>query len=68
VIWRLRAVEGTALVFGHGHMSRILAARLLGLDAAAGRLLIFDPASISIVGSEHGVAAIRTWNRAGALG
>ncbi|MFL5894065.1 MAG: histidine phosphatase family protein [Thermoleophilaceae bacterium] len=62
VIERLRTADGPALVFGHGHMSRILGARLLGLPAADGRLLILDPASIAIVGSEHDRPAIRLWN------
>jgi broad specificity phosphatase PhoE len=61
-IERLRAADGPALVFGHGHMSRILGARLLGLPARDGRLLILDPAAIAIVGSEHERAAIKTWN------
>jgi broad specificity phosphatase PhoE len=63
VIERLRAADGPALCFGHGHMSRVLGARLLGLPAADGRLLILDPGAISVVGSEHDRAAIRTWNR-----
>ena len=62
VIERLRAANGPALVFGHGHMSRILGARLLGLPATDGRLLILDPAAIAIVGSEHDRPALRTWN------
>jgi probable phosphoglycerate mutase len=62
VIERIRAAGGPVLVFGHGHMSRVLAARLVGLDAAAGRLLMLDPAGVGIVGSEHERAALRRWN------
>jgi probable phosphoglycerate mutase len=63
VIERIRAVEGDVLLFGHGHFSRVLGARLLGLPPSEGRLLILSPASISIIGSEHDEPAIRTWNR-----
>jgi probable phosphoglycerate mutase len=62
VIERLRSVDGPVLIFGHGHMSRILAARLLGLPGADGRLLMLDPAAISIVGSEHDRPAVALWN------
>ena len=62
VIKRIRAVEGDVLLFGHGHFSRVLGARLLDLPPSEGRLLILSPASISIIGSEHEEPAIRTWN------
>jgi broad specificity phosphatase PhoE len=62
VLERIASVEGDVLVFGHGHFSRVLGARSLGLPASEGRLLMLDPASISVIGSEHGQRAIRTWN------
>jgi broad specificity phosphatase PhoE len=62
VIERVRAAGGPVLIFGHGHMSRILGARLIGLDAADGRLLMLDPGGVSVVGSEHERPAIRRWN------
>jgi probable phosphoglycerate mutase len=62
VIERIRAVDGDVLLFGHGHFSRVLGARLLDLPPSEGRLLILSPASISIIGSEHEEPAIRTWN------
>jgi probable phosphoglycerate mutase len=62
VIERIEAAGGPVLIFGHGHMSRIVAARLLGLDAADARLLMLDPGAVSIVGSEHERRAIRRWN------
>jgi probable phosphoglycerate mutase len=61
-IQRIEAAGGPVLVFGHGHMSRILGARLIGLAPADGRLFMLDPAGIAIVGSEHGRRAIRRWN------
>jgi probable phosphoglycerate mutase len=62
VIERIRAADGDVLLFGHGHFSRVLGARLLGLPASEGRLLMLSPGSVSVVGSEHGEPAIRRWN------
>jgi len=62
VIERIATVKGDVLLFGHGHFSRILAARLLGLAPSEGRLLILGPGSISVIGSEHDERAIRIWN------
>jgi probable phosphoglycerate mutase len=62
VIERIRALDGHVLLFGHGHFSRVLGARLLELDASEGRLLKLAPASVSIIGCEHDRPAIETWN------
>ena len=62
VIAELRAAEGDCLVFAHGHLLRILAARWLGLPPVDGALLALDPATISILGYEHERPVIRAWN------
>ena len=62
VLARLEAIEGDVLLFGHGHFSRVLGARSLGLPPSEGRLLMLGPGSISVIGHEHGARAIRTWN------
>ena len=62
VIAELREAGGDAAVFGHGHLLRVLAARWLGLDPAAGRLFALDPATISILGYERETPVIRAWN------
>ena len=62
VLRRLEDDEGAAVLFAHGHVSRILAARSIGLDGVAGGLLMLGTATLSIVGREHGRPAIRLWN------
>ena len=64
VIRRLRAIEGRALLFGHSHFFRVLAARWLGLPPPDGRLLVLSTASLSVLGYEHNrdEPAIRMWN------
>jgi broad specificity phosphatase PhoE len=63
VIAELRSVAGDAAVFAHGHLLRVLAARWLGLEPAAGRLFAVDPATISILGYERETPVIRMWNQ-----
>jgi len=62
VIEDLREATGDVAVFAHGHLLRVLAARWLGLDPGAGRLLALDPGSISVLGYEREAAVIRSWN------
>jgi len=62
VIARVRALDGDALVFAHGHLLRVLATRWLGLDAGFGRHLILSPATLSILGAERDVPALEVWN------
>lgn len=54
--------DGDVLLFGHGHFTRVLAARYLGLPAEHARLLALGTATISILGHEHWWRAIRLWN------
>jgi broad specificity phosphatase PhoE len=49
-------------IFSHGHFSRVLAARYLGLDISKAQILFLSVASISILGQEHSRPVIRLWN------
>ena len=68
VIARALAVDGDVAIFGHGHALRILAARWLGLEAAAGALFELSTATISRLGWERERHVIELWNDAAHLG
>ena len=62
VIATLRDMTGDAIVFGHGHMLRVLAARWCGLAPEVGAVLVLATGTLSVLGYEREVAAIRSWN------
>jgi broad specificity phosphatase PhoE len=63
VITRALKTGGDVALFGHGHLSRILAARWIGLEPAGGRLLALSTASLSVLGHERETRVIRLWNQ-----
>jgi broad specificity phosphatase PhoE len=62
VIERVRGIERRALVFGHGHALRILAARWIDASPQTGSRLVLATATVSVLGWEREVAAITRWN------
>ena len=50
------------LVFSHGHASRALAARWLGLPVEDGRHFLLGTATISVLGYERESPAVARWN------
>jgi len=64
VLEELGSVDGDVLLFAHGHVLRVLSARWLGLEPAAGRLFALDPATLCVLGYERETRVIRLWNQA----
>jgi probable phosphoglycerate mutase len=62
VLARLRALKGDAAVFAHGHVLRVLAARWLGLAPAAGAHFLLDTATLCVLDTYAGIAAVKRWN------
>jgi probable phosphoglycerate mutase len=67
VVARVRAghAGGDSLVFAHGHLLRVLAARWLGLAPESGGLFALDTGTISVLGWERAAPVVQTWNTGG---
>jgi probable phosphoglycerate mutase len=57
--------RGDVALIGHGHASRVVGARWVGLPPAVGALLRLDTAARCVLGFDHGRQVIRRWNCAG---
>jgi broad specificity phosphatase PhoE len=54
--------DGPVVLVGHGHFSRVLGARWIGLPVSGGERLLLGTAAPSILGAQYGAAAIVRWN------
>jgi probable phosphoglycerate mutase len=59
---QLATIRGDVLLVSHGHFLRVLTATYVGEAPAWGAHLAIGAGSVSILGSEHGVPAIASWN------
>ncbi len=62
VIAQVRQVAGDALIFAHGHILRVLAARWLDEPPGGGRHYALQTAALSVLGYEHEDPVISRWN------
>jgi probable phosphoglycerate mutase len=62
VLDRLAASGGEGLVFAHGHLLRVLAARWVSLEAAFGARFALGAGAIGVLGHERETRVIERWN------
>lgn len=63
VLERLRAAEGDAAAFAHGHILRALTARWLAMDVPAGARFALAAGGIGVLGYERETEVMVEWNR-----
>lgn len=59
----LRRVDGDCVLFAHGHILRVIAARWIGQPAGFGARLALSTGTISILGFERDTEVVSEWNR-----
>ncbi len=59
---RLKRADGDVLVFAHGHILRVLAARWVELSAAHGARFALAAGAIGVLGHERDTQVIERWN------
>jgi probable phosphoglycerate mutase len=64
VIARARVADGDVLLFAHGHVLRILAARWIDEPPSEGRLFALLTATVSVLGWEREQPVVERWNEA----
>jgi probable phosphoglycerate mutase len=59
---RIVGAGGDVLVFGHGHFLRVLTARWLEMEPAAGARFLLRPGGVSVLDHERQTRVISAWN------
>jgi probable phosphoglycerate mutase len=62
LVAELRALDGDAVLFAHGHLLRTLGARWVDLPPEAGGRLALGTAALCVLGWEREVPVIVSWN------
>jgi len=62
VITKVRAAVGNVALFGHGHFTRVLAARWINLSANYGENFLLDTATLNVLGYYRESPAFMIWN------
>jgi broad specificity phosphatase PhoE len=55
-------LDGPVVLVGHGHFSRVLGARWIGLPVSAGGNLLLGTAAPSLLGAQYGSPVVNRWN------
>jgi len=63
IIARSRAVDGDVVLFAHGHVLRVLAARWIGLPVGCGQHFLLDTGTLCVLGYYRETPAVRIWNQ-----
>jgi probable phosphoglycerate mutase len=62
VITKVRTAAGNVALFGHGHFTRVLAARWINLSANYGENFLLDTATLNVLGYYRESHAFMIWN------
>jgi broad specificity phosphatase PhoE len=62
VLERLRGAGGDALAFAHGHILRVVTARWLEMDVAAGARFALRAGGLGVLGHERETEVLSGWN------
>jgi probable phosphoglycerate mutase len=59
---RLRDTDGDAVAFAHGHILRVVTARWLDMEVAAGARFALEAGNTGVLGYERTTEVLRGWN------
>ena len=62
-IERMRGADGDVLAFAHGHIFRVLTARWLQMEVAAGARFALRAGALCVLGFERTTEVIQLWNK-----
>lgn len=63
VLATLRRSDGDCVIFAHGHILRVIAARWIGQPVAFGARLALSTGTLSTLGFERETEVVKEWNR-----